>query len=87
MWWIIGITAVFVAMFIFIGISLYHAPLMPEDYGLKEEDIWPGNEITKKEDPKLKVKEIKKNKKRSFNKSQPESLLKYLPPNDYELDN
>ena len=67
--------------------SIWTAPLMPDDYGLKEEDIWPGNEITKKEDPKLKVKEIKKNKKRSFNKSQPESLLKYLPPNDYELDN
>ena len=25
--------------------SIWTAPLMPDDYGLKEEDIWPGDEM------------------------------------------
>jgi|TARA_R110000823_G_scaffold188777_1_gene320731 hypothetical protein len=30
--------------------SIWTAPLMPDDYGLKEEDIWPGDEMPNKEE-------------------------------------
>ena len=30
--------------------ELYKAPLMPDDYDLKEEDIWPGNKTSKKKE-------------------------------------
>tara|TARA_R100001369_G_scaffold92428_1_gene137489 strand:+ start:4214 stop:4468 length:255 start_codon:yes stop_codon:yes gene_type:complete len=81
--WIV--IAVFLIIWILIGYSIITAPLMPDDYEIKSKDIWPLDQQPKRErDPELK---IKKNKKKSFNKTQPESLLKSLPPNDYELDN
>ena len=41
-WKVIGVA--FIANLAFIGWSLYTAPLMPDDYDLKEEDIWPADE-------------------------------------------
>jgi hypothetical protein len=41
-WKIIGI--LFIVNAVFIGWALYTAPLMPDDYDLKEEDIWPAEE-------------------------------------------
>jgi hypothetical protein len=37
-WKVLGI--LFIVNVAFIGWSLYTAPLMPDDYDLKEEDIW-----------------------------------------------
>jgi hypothetical protein len=37
---IIGI-AFFVVSWLWIVYEIYHAPLMPDDFELKEEDIWP----------------------------------------------
>ena len=41
-WKVLGI--LFIVNVAFIGWSLYTAPLMPDDYDLKEEDIWPADE-------------------------------------------
>ncbi len=41
-WWIIGI--VFAVSWILIIWSLYTAPMMPDNYDLREEDIWPAEE-------------------------------------------
>jgi len=41
-WKVLGI--LFIVNAAFIGWSLYTAPLMPDDYDLKEEDIWPADE-------------------------------------------
>jgi hypothetical protein len=41
-WKVIGIA--FIVNAAFIGWALYSAPLMPDDYDLKEEDIWPADE-------------------------------------------
>ncbi len=38
--WIIGIV-IFVLCWAWLAYELYHAPLMPDDFDLKEEDIWP----------------------------------------------
>lgn len=40
---IIGI-AFFVVTWLWIAYEIYHAPLMPDDFDLKEEDIWPLDE-------------------------------------------
>tara|TARA_R100000541_G_scaffold44121_1_gene51268 strand:- start:81 stop:254 length:174 start_codon:yes stop_codon:yes gene_type:complete len=41
--WIIGIV-VFVAIWAYVTYEIFTAPLMPEDFELKEEDIWPLDE-------------------------------------------
>ena len=41
--WIIGI-AIFVAIWIWIIYEIFNAPLMPDDFELKDEDIWPADE-------------------------------------------
>ena len=41
--WIIGI-AIFVAIWIWVIYEIFNAPLMPDDFELKDEDIWPGND-------------------------------------------
>jgi|TARA_R110001583_G_scaffold1182_3_gene9841 hypothetical protein len=41
--WIIGIV-IFVAIWIWITYEIFNAPLMPDDFELKEEDIWPLDE-------------------------------------------
>ena len=41
-WKVIGVA--FIANLAFIGWLLYTAPLMPDDFELKEEDIWPLDE-------------------------------------------
>ena len=41
--WIIGIV-IFVAIWVWLAYEIWTAPLMPDDYDLKEEDIWPVNE-------------------------------------------
>ena len=41
-WKVLGI--LYIVNVAFIVWSLYTAPLMPDDYGLNEEDIWPADE-------------------------------------------
>ena len=41
--WIIGI-AIFVAIWIWVIYEIFNAPLMPDDFELKDEDIWPADE-------------------------------------------
>ena len=41
--WIIGIV-IFVAIWFWLAYEIWTAPLMPDDYDLREEDIWPANE-------------------------------------------
>ena len=41
-WKVIGVA--FIANLAFIGWLLYTAPLMPDDFELKDEDIWPADE-------------------------------------------
>ena len=41
--WIIGIV-IFVAIWVWLAYEIWTAPLMPDDYDLREEDIWPVNE-------------------------------------------
>jgi hypothetical protein len=41
--WIIGIV-IFVAIWVWLAYEIWTAPLMPDDYDLREEDIWPANE-------------------------------------------
>tara|TARA_B100000768_G_scaffold67753_1_gene65142 strand:+ start:569 stop:742 length:174 start_codon:yes stop_codon:yes gene_type:complete len=41
--WIIGIV-IFVAIWIWVTYEIFNAPLMPDDFELKEEDIWPLDE-------------------------------------------
>tara|TARA_B100000900_G_C20226552_1_gene572099 strand:- start:64 stop:228 length:165 start_codon:yes stop_codon:yes gene_type:complete len=38
--WIIVIV-LFVLGWLWLAYELYHAPLMPDDFDLKEEDVWP----------------------------------------------
>ena len=38
------IICIIVISFVCIGWSLYTAPLMPDNYDLREEDIWPADE-------------------------------------------
>ena len=42
-WIIIGIV-MFVLCWCWLAYELYNAPLMPDDFDLKEEDIWPMEE-------------------------------------------
>lgn len=41
--WIISIV-IFVAIWIWVTYEIFNAPLMPDDFELKEEDIWPLDE-------------------------------------------
>tara|TARA_R110001592_G_scaffold174387_1_gene413222 strand:+ start:589 stop:762 length:174 start_codon:yes stop_codon:yes gene_type:complete len=41
--WIIGIV-IFVAIWIWLTYEIINAPLMPDDFELKDEDIWPLDE-------------------------------------------
>ena len=41
--WIIGIV-IFVAIWVWLTYEVINAPLMPDDFDLKEEDIWPLDE-------------------------------------------
>tara|TARA_Y100000361_G_C10845712_1_gene181817 strand:- start:21 stop:350 length:330 start_codon:yes stop_codon:yes gene_type:complete len=42
-WMIVGLIS-FVLGWVWIAYEIYRAPLMPEDFDLREEDIWPGEE-------------------------------------------
>tara|TARA_B110000977_G_C10585592_1_gene302245 strand:+ start:255 stop:416 length:162 start_codon:yes stop_codon:yes gene_type:complete len=42
--WILTGIIIFVAVWVWIGYELINAPLMPDDFELKEEDIWPLDE-------------------------------------------
>ena len=50
-WKVLGI--LFIVNAAFIGWSLYTAPLMPDDYDLKEEDIWPVDEWSNIEEDEI----------------------------------
>ena len=50
-WKVLGI--LFIVNAAFIGWSLYTAPLMPDDYDLKEEDIWPADEWSNIEEDEI----------------------------------
>ena len=50
-WKVLGI--LFIVNVAFIGWSLYTAPLMPDDYDLKEEDIWPVDEWSNIEEDEI----------------------------------
>ena len=39
--WIIVVGIAFVLCFIWIAYEVQNAPLMPDDFDLKEDDIWP----------------------------------------------
>ena len=43
MWWIICI-AIFIISWCVMGYGLYTADVVPDDFELKDEDIWPGND-------------------------------------------
>ena len=54
MWWVICIV-IFIVTWCIIGYGLYTAEVMPDDFELKEEDVWPGTDersdfIEKEED-------------------------------------
>jgi len=47
--WIIGIV-IFVAIWAWVIYEMFNAPLMPDDFELKDEDIWPLDERPSKEE-------------------------------------
>jgi len=50
--WLIIAICIFVIGWIYLLWEIYKAPIMPDDYGLTEEDMWPGEEVDGKEDNK-----------------------------------
>jgi hypothetical protein len=50
-WKVLGI--LFIVNAAFVGWLLYTAPLMPDDYDLKEEDIWPAGNLSNLDDKTL----------------------------------
>jgi hypothetical protein len=42
-WMIVGLVS-FVVGWLWIAYEIYRAPLMPDDFDLREEDIWPEEE-------------------------------------------